>query len=262
MVLVPTLATPIEPAYAEVKLDDYDATISYETCLMQNGSFYKAYVLEFSEGIATITLEDGSSAVKESITKGYDSLKDEVKTRLGALDLTVTCDDNGTITVLEYYEDGYTQMYLDYGRTGYDYTESTGETESGFLFTTYIDTDKTMFSDDYQNSSFGWILVRLASIAKLEVAETRILRQYIFGSKYLNSYETDAEVTEYDEYNRVVRHCFYVTPDNLNRTYTIKNRSINLAVWYVMAIGTAGVIAIVTVIAIGKKKNTEEIIYG
>ncbi len=246
----------------EIDVEAYDATISYETCLMQNGSFYKAYALTFGEEIAYTTKADGTLEINASVKKGYDDLKAEVKSRLGALDLEVSMDDKGNVTILEYYEGGYTDMYLDYGYTGYDYQESDSETETGFLFTTYIDTDETLFSDKYKSTTFGWMLVRLANVAEKVVDSTKILRQYVMTTKYLNSYDTDADVVQLNENSGTKSFCFYVTPDNLNRTYTIKNRSINLAVWYVLGIAVAGIVAIATVIAIGTANNTEETIYG
>ncbi len=255
------LVAPSATAFAAVDPAAYDATISYTTCLAPNGSFYKAYTLEFGEGVATVADADGNTAVKANIKAAYDALKAEVKSMLGKLDMEVSIDDNGDITILEYYEDGYTEMYLEYGYTGYDYHASDSEVERGFLFTTYVDTDETLFADKYNSTTFGWMLVRLASIASLEVASDSILRQYVMSTKYRKTYTTDADYVEDDEYNGIVSYYFYVTPDNINRTYTIKNRSTNLAVWYVMALAIAGAIAIVTVVAT-RKKSKEEIIYG
>ncbi len=240
-------------------VDNYDATISYETCLLANGSFYKSYNLSFKDNLVYTENEDGTIIVDNRLVTLTNLLKEELKAY--RISFEVNTDDKGNISILEYYEDGYTEMYIDYGYTGYDYFGGESEVEDGFLFTTYIDSDKTIFADENEDLAIRVFVNKLESIASNFVAQDKILKAYIVGTKYLNTYTTDADVEYLDQNRGVVYYYFYVEPDNINRTYTIKNRSINLPVWYVMAIAAGGIVAVITFIAIGRAKK-KEIIYG
>ncbi len=242
--------------------DDYDVVITYAECLYANGVVQNIYSISFKEGIASTKTEDGSYVIKDSIKKEVETLKNIVKP-YSHLPFEVKLAENGDIAILETYENGYTERNIKYDMTGYDYNAGDGKTEYGFLFTTYIDEDTTVFAEENKDLAIVKILINpLISIAeKYATNKYSILKVYVRGTKYLNSYTTNADKEELDEAGSVKYYYFYVEPNNLGRTYRIENRSVNLPVWYTLAIATGGIVAIATIIAI-KTAKKKEIIYG
>ena len=226
-------------------LDNALVEIVFRNLSLKHGNIVRSFSVTFDKSFYNELAEEG--------TLGRQELMGFLSNYINAIGFESEIDLQGKIQGIKEY-DSPTDMYIEFGRDGYDKSQSDYQREESFFFTETTMTQTTIFEDMLTPN--GAMNMLKSALNLYGIDDEDISLSYHYGLPYKNI-TTDAEKSYYDSASSIYIHEFHMSVASSGREITVVQTSPNTQNWYMLAIVFAIPVVLATLVGFAVHKLKE-----